>query len=814
MSVMTSSNKSSVLKDVVAYVDVWSSEKRANYSNIFIQQLEEIGAEVSQRFNKRVTHVVFHNGHPATWRKAKNGDIRLVSVLWVKSCYENGVHADEELFPALNDESNPVMKNRKHLCMLPKDYPVQTTENDWRLKKKLEKMMNDLPPKTPLVEDLSPVVIDEKNGIIYSPGLKRVEYMTQRLKEMKAQHENLSPTASQMSESCSHTELKPSLGSTPTVFRFQLDQSDDDSSPSVAKHGCSPDKVVEKLDFDFRNDDHLEQDSMKPWLSPCRDVPKRISSAPDSPGIDIQEDQERNKLITPRRASARKKVAEKMKFGDDLESPIQDKPEKSKTFPKDKRQPPIKSASKSETKKKKTPADASFKETKSFLSPNAVISSSFLSTSATLVDSANGISKETCLSKTPELKTPRKARLSFSALVRSFTLSSEQKVVASSSADADADVFEDYFSPANHKRSLLPDLPVESNIRIPFELDFVLKKRKQRQSENFSTYNKMQKMDKSSSGEKLNQHSDEISECLQKQDVKTSLSASNCESVCVELETKKQNPLEFTSASKSTGDAGKCSSASTSGPPSSQTEDIPGLEQQKNSGLSHTVESGENECLVAAALTDAKGNRNKPDNSSLQKMVNKTKTMRTLVMTSMPTEKQHTVVQVVKALGGFSVVDRVCESTTHIVAGGHRRTLNILLGIARGCWILSFEWILWCLEQRQWIPEEPYELSDPFPAAQICRLQRHLSAGEHQQDLFQNQPAMFVSQLSQPPTQSLVELIELCGGTVCKSVRQAGLCIGKYSGRRPEGCRMLSEQWILDGVTNLKLEPYDVYDLD
>lgn len=45
-----------------------------------------------------------------------------------------------------------------------------------------------------IVEDLSPVVIDEKNGIIYSPGLKRVEYMTQRLKEMKAQHENLSPT--------------------------------------------------------------------------------------------------------------------------------------------------------------------------------------------------------------------------------------------------------------------------------------------------------------------------------------------------------------------------------------------------------------------------------------------------------------------------------------------------------------------------------------------------------------------------------------------------------------------------------------------
>lgn len=55
--------------------------------------------------------------------------------------------------------------------------------------------------------------------------------------------------------------------------------------------------------------------------------------------------------------------------------------------------------------------------------------------------------------------------------------------------------------------------------------------------------------------------------------------------------------------------------------------------------------------------------------------------------------QQHTVGQVVKTLGGFSVVDRVCESTTHVVSGGQRRTLNILLGIARGCWILSFEWV-------------------------------------------------------------------------------------------------------------------------
>lgn len=35
-----------VSSDVIAYVDVWSSDKTANYSKPFIQQLHEMGAQV------------------------------------------------------------------------------------------------------------------------------------------------------------------------------------------------------------------------------------------------------------------------------------------------------------------------------------------------------------------------------------------------------------------------------------------------------------------------------------------------------------------------------------------------------------------------------------------------------------------------------------------------------------------------------------------------------------------------------------------------------------------------------------------------
>eukprot|EP00064_Thunnus_orientalis_P011453 superscaffoldBa00001655_g11484 len=279
--------------------------------------------------------------------------------------------------------------------MLPKDSPEKTPENDRRMRKKLDKMMKDLAPKQPLVTDVSPIIIDEENGIVYSPALKRSDYMAQRLKDMKEKRENLSPTASQMVESSSPPGLKPSLGSTPTVF----------------KRFC-------------RGNEHTDAAGLA-------EIPSEA-------------EENHNKQVSLR---------------------LQKMVNKTKAF------------------------DASSQE---------------------VLSGPEGF-------------------LCFASVMVAYNF-----------------------------------LACEMHL----------------------------------------------------------------DSVFVTL-------------------------------------------------------------------------------------------MRTLVMTSMPTEKQNTVMQVVKTLGGFSIVDRVCESTTHVVSGGPRRTLNILLGIARGCWILSFEWILWCLEQRQWIPEEPYELSDQFPAAQV-----------------------------------------------------------------------------------------------
>ncbi|NXX87080.1 MCPH1 protein, partial [Urocolius indicus] len=178
------------------------------------------------------------------------------------------------------------------------------------------------------------------------------------------------------------------------------------------------------------------------------------------------------------------------------------------------------------------------------------------------------------------------------------------------------------------------------------------------------------------------------------------------------------------------------------------------------------------------------------------------KPTRTLVMTSMSSEEQNTVIQVVNKLGDFLLSDAVCETTSHVVTGSPRRTLNIMLGIARGCWIVSYEWVLWSLELGHWIREEPYELSSSFPAAPICRLQRHLSTGKYQQKLFSNQPVMFVSPTSQPPCKKLIELIQLSGGKTCKALRQAKICIGKNPGNKYQEIKCLSEKWVLGKILN------------
>uniref|UniRef100_A0A8C6JW16 Uncharacterized protein n=1 Tax=Melopsittacus undulatus TaxID=13146 RepID=A0A8C6JW16_MELUD len=195
-----------VLKGITAFVEVWSSNRTENYSETFEHQLRDMGAKVSKTLNKHVTHVVFKDGHLATWRKAQKMSVKVVSVLWVEKCRETRVHVDEALFPvvAANEELPQPLK--KHKCMQPKDFVEKTPGNDRKLQKRLDQMAKELAIQKIAVnaETDVPVLLFEDNGsLVYSPVNKvkdQYSAMERRIKEMKEKRENISPTASQMSQ--------------------------------------------------------------------------------------------------------------------------------------------------------------------------------------------------------------------------------------------------------------------------------------------------------------------------------------------------------------------------------------------------------------------------------------------------------------------------------------------------------------------------------------------------------------------------------------------------------------------------------------
>uniref|UniRef100_A0A8C3RPX1 Microcephalin 1 n=1 Tax=Chelydra serpentina TaxID=8475 RepID=A0A8C3RPX1_CHESE len=455
---------------VSAYVEVWSSNRTENYSKTFAQQLLDMGAKVSKTFNKQVTHVVFKEGHLATWRKAQKTGVKLVSVLWVEKCREAGAHVDESLFPAIYTNEGLPLLIKKHKCMQPKDFVEKTPENDKRLQKKLDQMAKELDIQKTATEIDIPILLFEDDGsLAYSPTNKikdQCSAMEKRIKDMKEKRENLSPTGKE-------SNLMNSL----------------------KKH------ISDFLNSSF--DDIRGNDKYK-------------NQKPASAESDIY-------VSTP-------------------------------------------------------------------ASEHSLFSSS---------DQGN--------------LTPK---------------SSNRKHL---------------------NKKLISQCPLEDEL--------FAKKRKSKVSPN------------------LNQSGEDT----------------------------------WTSAS----------------------------------------------CAI---------------------------------------------IQVVNKLGGFLFSDDVCETTTHVVTGSPRRTLNVMLGIARGCWIVCYEWVLWSLECGHWISEEPYELSANFPAAPICRLQRHLSSGKYQQDLFSSQPVMFISLASQPPCDKLSELVQLCGGKICKTLRQAKICIGEYLGKKQPEIKYLSEKWILGKI--------------
>ncbi|XP_006773996.1 PREDICTED: microcephalin [Myotis davidii] len=753
------------MEDVVAYVEVWSANGTENYSKTFTNQLVEMGAKVSKTFNKHVTHVVFKDGYPRTWDKARERGIKLVSVLWVEKCRTAGAHVDEALFPAANTHEHlPCLIKKKHRCMQPKDFTPKTPENDKRLQKKFEKMANELQKQKTTLDNDVPVLLFESNGaLMYSPTATayrgRHRAMEQRLQEMKEKRANLSPTSSQMMEKSFDNPAHASCEASLNISHDTL---------------CSEDSWAGGLQSSF--DDPCgasgHGDPERKLGGPADDTGSPLCAS--SPAL------ERSSVRSPASPRYLGRLAPQMPERHHAEEDAgwQTNPAGVAATPD--QQPPgtkghhLGPTARSSSAKRKRPLEHTH---------------------------------------APPEGGPKKPKCGRKSAVRLFPSPRVQAPAspALGTPPGGTSSYEDYFSPDNLRERSLGTLPPglqspPGPAHPPCRAG--LSRRERASILGMSDFS-----------------------CLGKDP-----SLVPATSATAQASPGLHAPASGGSHAPVPRNMPAAEATPGRGPPEDAQRGDGGPEEHHGAGTPGSKESGDpadvrrprEEDATSGRLSSPAGVRPGPARQDVpegtqearedlarpaatKKRARGPKPVRTLVMTSMPADKQSIVTRVVAKLKGFSLAREVCESTTHVLAGQALRTLNVLLGLARGCWILSYEWVLWSLELGHWISEEPFELCDSFPAAPLCRQERHLSAGQYQGTLFADQPTMFISPASDPPRAKLWELVLLCGGRVTGVPRQASLFIGPCQGRRKETVTYLSEKWILDSVTQHTVCAFEDY---
>ncbi|XP_042313367.1 microcephalin [Sceloporus undulatus] len=732
------------------------------------------GAKVSKNFNKQVTHVVFKDGFSSTWKRAQKAGIKLVSVLWVEKCREIGAHVDESLYPAKNSNEGLPPFVKKHKCMQPKDFIEKTPENNKKLQKRLEIMTRELAVQKATVEADTPVLVFEDNGsLAYSPASK-IKYqcsaMERRIKDMKEKRENLSPTASQMSQ-VSYSSSGPALheqipfSTSATCELSPGDSHDLLSLANLLENVDTENAVKDSNELMSEGDSATDISIASLWSSPLSTADFKHRSLEQPNGEHL-----RKKLIAPNGLKDKYHV-------------------------------------------EKARCDMSFAQKHverngcfttligNHLSPAKNLDysvSSMIHLKVTEETGSNHLNLEVNLpsikpidSSSKEQKKPRRR----STLTRStsslpkrdshddFLQAMLHPVGTIKNQDTS---FEDYFSPSNVNKS-------KRRISLPFScLDKL-----QSPGEMVCKYS----LSKSKTEKVLKGPSEISAGCNRKRKRMSEINETPASRDCTlsPMPQNKGSPTLNYMSKKQKGDT-------------MEADSLLNLSVQEKMTLDRCSPKTGGDS-VSNVKDDSCDLLHDPVNEPNRKVKNtkEMKPLRTLVMTSMSPEKQNVVVQVVKKLGGFLISDEVCKSTSHVIAGSPRRTLNVLMGIAHGCWIICYEWVLWSLEYSHWISEEPCELSVDFPAAPICRFQRYLPNKKDHQKLFSDQPMMFISHTSQPPCKKLCELVELCGGKVCKTIRQAKICIGKCRVGKYTDVQCLSEKWILDSITQHKICPMENY---
>ncbi|XP_033331769.2 microcephalin [Megalopta genalis] len=172
-----------------------------------------------------------------------------------------------------------------------------------------------------------------------------------------------------------------------------------------------------------------------------------------------------------------------------------------------------------------------------------------------------------------------------------------------------------------------------------------------------------------------------------------------------------------------------------------------------------------------------------------------------IVMTGLCNDDKNIVKSVVKSLGHAKIESNVTKRTTHVVTTGVR-TINLLHGIIRGCWLVSLEWVLKSLENSAWLNPEEYEMTHFSKAVLENRKDRQLFGTAYVPELFAACGQLYIGKGTTPPYNVLKDLIKTAGGHITERPEAAKIIID---------AKGLKETWVLDCITTGELQPFDQY---
>ncbi|PIA36294.1 hypothetical protein AQUCO_03400293v1 [Aquilegia coerulea] len=197
-------------------------------------------------------------------------------------------------------------------------------------------------------------------------------------------------------------------------------------------------------------------------------------------------------------------------------------------------------------------------------------------------------------------------------------------------------------------------------------------------------------------------------------------------------------------------------------------------------------------------------------------------------------------------ISGATVSKSWDPNVTHVIAdtdenGAFCRTLKVLMAILNGRWILTIDWIKACMEARNHVDEEPYEINIDVYGCRDGPKKGRLRIMDKAPKLFNGLQFYFCGYYEPSYKGYLEELVEAAGGTIlmeeillsqgCDAESECSTRIVVYSlnapsEREPKNISLLTKReeaerlavqtrswaightWILESIAACKLQPF------